>query len=253
MAMGFDEWFDENVKMKGELNGYKWSETFAMILWWLWKWRNNFIFQGKDKQISNRIEWIRNQQREITEAFKETGPVQGIHNRYINKMIKWQVPEEGWVAINTDASYDTSGRGGGGLVARNADGEWIIGGSFKLYASNVIDAECQAILESLKWAEDKKLKKVIIYSDAEKAIQWIKGGCIPRGPLGRTIRECRCILNNRNDTEIMHVYRELNEIANHLARMASKGDKRWQEWASPPKEVQRLVHEDRRRVPRARR
>lgn len=250
--MDFDVWFDMNIEKKGEVNGYSWGETFATILWWLWKWRNKFIFQGIDIQTRARIEWIQHQRVECAEAFRQNKVQTSSQNRHTNKLVSWQPPDNERIAINTDASYDNKGKAAGGTIARNSKGEWLAGKTFKIDANSVAEAECCAIWESLNWAWDKGWNKIIICSDAERVIQWIKGASTPQGPLGRAVKECRQAMSRSWDVEIRKVYREQNVIADRLAKKANKDGRRWYEWASPPNEVRRFVQEDMRGVPRIR-
>lgn len=69
MSNTFDDWFDENISTKCIVNGYNWGETFATILWWLWRWPNILVFQSRDLQATEKIEQIHKQRKEFDQVF----------------------------------------------------------------------------------------------------------------------------------------------------------------------------------------
>lgn len=51
-------------------------------------------------------------------------------------------------------------------------------------------------LGGLRWVDQKTKieRKPVIYSDAKKVIQWVKGVNIPQGPFGKIIKDYSAIL-----------------------------------------------------------
>lgn len=137
-------------------------------------------------------------------------------------------------------------------MVKNTEGEWLAGRTFKFLSTSMNEAECRALLGGLRWAKEKGWKQILVYSDAENPIKWIKGAENPRGPSGKLIRDCRSTLKDSSVVRIEHVFHEQNEVADRLAKMAKGSRKGWEEWASPPNEVFRAFQEDNRGIPRVR-
>lgn len=68
--LGFREWIDINTKGgTGEHHDRDWAASFAIISWWIWWWRNEIAFDGEERDIAWKMEWIWNQIYEVKNAF----------------------------------------------------------------------------------------------------------------------------------------------------------------------------------------
>ncbi|KZV27255.1 Non-LTR retroelement reverse transcriptase [Dorcoceras hygrometricum] len=90
--MIFDDWIKENIKGKLHEKKYlDWNILFAIALWWIWRWRNDMVFNdGKIDKIG-KVKWIQSQHGEIRNAFLKQKVMS--HNAcYENRFLKWIPP-----------------------------------------------------------------------------------------------------------------------------------------------------------------
>ncbi|KAL8171129.1 hypothetical protein V2J09_022933 [Rumex salicifolius] len=46
-SLHFASWLCSNILFNVDLaDNWRWKDLFAMILWWMWKWRNKMAFKG---------------------------------------------------------------------------------------------------------------------------------------------------------------------------------------------------------------
>lgn len=99
---------------------------FAMSVWWGWKWRCGNIF-GSRSIRRDRVAFLKNIAREVTLAHANTleRQNQGVREE---RMIRWLLPGEGWVKLNTDgASRGNPGLATAGGALRDKEGKWCGG------------------------------------------------------------------------------------------------------------------------------
>lgn len=58
------EWVYENLKEGLKINNVAWATTFAMAVWWSWKWRCGNIF-GENGRCPDRVRFIKNLAQEV--------------------------------------------------------------------------------------------------------------------------------------------------------------------------------------------
>lgn len=54
---------------------------FAIAIWWIWKWRNDFVFKGKKMDINMKIQWIKVQYWDIRNASSARSVIS--HNMHV--------------------------------------------------------------------------------------------------------------------------------------------------------------------------
>lgn len=77
ILLSFTDWLHANLNDR-ILCDYsnEWRSMFAVILWWLWKWRNEMVFSNANHSFDFKIAWIKAQCSEIATAFAK-GPIVG--------------------------------------------------------------------------------------------------------------------------------------------------------------------------------
>lgn len=45
---------------------------FSIIIWWLWRWRNERVFNNKEVELQRKLAWIKEGEEEIDRVFCET-------------------------------------------------------------------------------------------------------------------------------------------------------------------------------------
>lgn len=83
-------------KHQAELGMTGWQNMFAVAIWWIWKWRNDFVFKGKKMDINMKIQWIKVQYRDIMTAFSTRKVISHNKHVYEDQPIKWVPPPNEW-------------------------------------------------------------------------------------------------------------------------------------------------------------
>ncbi|KAL8141078.1 hypothetical protein V2J09_007099 [Rumex salicifolius] len=109
-------WLDHGLHGRVDLDlGTPNEILFGVILWWLWKWRCNRVFD-RSTPTAGVKEFLIQQAREFAaHCNRRKGENEG---RKVETAIGWSKPAQGWVSICTDGAK------------RNIDGGATAGGSF---------------------------------------------------------------------------------------------------------------------------
>ncbi|XVE74583.1 hypothetical protein DITRI_Ditri12bG0029000 [Diplodiscus trichospermus] len=68
-VLNFGDWLQYNLCTSMSIDGFpNWPEGFALIIWWLWKWKNAGVFKGERFYLEHKCAWIRIQVVEIAQA-----------------------------------------------------------------------------------------------------------------------------------------------------------------------------------------
>lgn len=139
----FLTWVGDNVRNRERPGGAaNWNTTFAVTVWWLWRWRNDQIFNDSHMMIKEKVAWIRRQEMEINRAFKNALTPGGTKEDESIRWLKWKKPERGWIALNTDGCVMTrEARAGYGSTLRDNEGNWINGFTMDLGTCTIDEAE----------------------------------------------------------------------------------------------------------------
>ncbi|CAL9019993.1 unnamed protein product, partial [Prunus brigantina] len=155
-------------------------------------------------------------------------------------------PDAHVIKVNFDAAWvASSGKAGAGLIARNANGEFVGAKCLSFQAESSIMAEAIAGLEGCKWASELGLSEVCFEYDSKELVESVKGN-IKRGrwnlyPLLSRIRECNSIFSNCNWA---WTGRKNNEAADHLASLALSRSSP-EVWVSrPPTSLVHILNRD---------
>ncbi|XP_008240491.1 PREDICTED: uncharacterized protein LOC103338992 [Prunus mume] len=221
----FDQWL-----LKCTMDGLQSKEEkrrisyiIAVTCWIIWKSRNRFVFDHCKPQPLLAIKTILSQVEELA-ALNNKRNVRKLYEGPSPNPTSWTAPDAHVIKVNFDAAWlASSGKAGAGLIARNANGEFVGAKCLSFQAESAIMAEAIAGLEGCKWASELGLSKVCFEFDSKELVevQSVKGN-IKRGrwnlyPLISRIRECNSIFSNCNWA---WTGRKNNEAADHLASLA---------------------------------
>ncbi|KAL9831279.1 putative ribonuclease H domain, reverse transcriptase zinc-binding domain-containing protein [Arabidopsis thaliana] len=135
------EWIYANLREGIVINGISWATTFAMALWWGWKWRCCNVF-AENRVCRDRVKFVKDITAEVTKANVAFGG-RAIAGARVERMIRWKEPSVGWFKLNTDgASRGNPGPATAGGVLRDENGIWCGG-----FALNI--GRCSAPLAEL--------------------------------------------------------------------------------------------------------
>lgn len=241
-TLDFDCWLTLNVTGNMNRNTHdKWGETFALVAWWIWKWRCKKVFNEEDWDIKYKIGWLRQAIEETKRVFNKKRVIEH------HKIERDDLPQtqEDWSTLHVDASFITPNRPTGcGGVLRNSKGEWIRGFSCTTKTDNAIEGELWAIYTGLSWAWNMGIKKLQVFSDSKHAIDWVTKGPRPLGPCALMVDICKEWSSKQWEVAFYHIKRDFNEVADRLAKVAPGRSCEWIEFMQPPTDVCALIEND---------
>lgn len=111
-------------------------------------------------------------------------------------------------------------------------------------AFKIDETELWAVVNGLEWAWEKKVKKLEIQTDSKTVYDWLHDKCELRGPSLRLVEKYRNW--ERIDWVVMAkiIYREQNNAANQLAKMATMQSEVWRELRCVPECIAHVLNDD---------
>lgn len=250
-CLNFREWLDRGINSKGSRNRPENDNIlFSLTVWWIWKWRNELVFNNSPHTLNAKIAWIRSQVAEVITAF-EKGPNR-LHsiNSYKWEMCRWSRPEEDRIKVNFDGSVDlASGKASCGGVIRDSQGEWKGGFLCNIGACPPLQAEAWALFRSIQLAVHQGFKKVTFEGDSKELARILLEGHTNERAVCNLTRACRLGLRQLEDWRINIVPREANTSADGLARLARTYPKGMYILWFPPDHIHNLLESDRAGLP----
>ncbi|BFG29433.1 hypothetical protein CerSpe_157060 [Prunus speciosa] len=199
-----------------------WSTVFVFTCWYLWKWRNQFVFCEEEPlpfRPSTTIlkaanEWSSN--AFVTQAKTPKTLVS----------LAWEPPATGGFKLNVDGSRKNSnGAIGAGGVIRDSTGDWVTGFTVNLGKGQILEAEIWGLFFGLKLAAEKGIHNLVVEMDSAIAVQLFQRSGTPSShPLAGVLSDCRRFAEQLGNCGVNHVYREQNSVADCLAQASYNGD-----------------------------
>ncbi|XP_031096925.1 uncharacterized protein LOC116001176 [Ipomoea triloba] len=269
--LGWKEWLTTNLRGEKRMGFAEWwPERFSIRLWWLWKWRNDKVFNNRSLPFDQKLRWIKRQEDEIKSAFVKVG-VQGLSaNRSAASQVSWTKPTIGYVKLNVDGSWSAhevkAGCGGvirdahevkagcGGVI-RDHDGNWLGGFVANIGICSVEEVEAWAVWHGLRFALNRGYQNLIVESDSRTVIELLNHSGFSTGGLTNLLERCREEMVNFQSLDLCHVFREQNRIADALAKLALVSPRNFTDLSDAPDAIATIIYEDRmgvsslRRVP----
>jgi len=119
-----------------------------------------------------------------------------------------------------DAVQGNPGRASAGGVIRGEDGEWVIGFSENLGHCYVVKAELRAFLRGLRIAREISISKLWIQSDSITVLGMLNNPPNWNSEFGPLIHQCRQLIEWKGwDVKLSHCFREVNQVADKLAKL----------------------------------
>ncbi|CAN1821024.1 Putative ribonuclease H protein At1g65750 [Linum perenne] len=194
------------------------SLTFGIVIWLLWKARNEAIFENKpvtSDQLRLRVlHWITGV-RETMRADSQVS-LRGA-NRRIEALIGWNLAPPDWVTLNTDGSVLSNNRAAAGGIIRDHVGRTIATFSANLGTCTIMRAELRAAEMGFKVAWDLGLRKVHLQVDSLAAAAAINGEITENPRHEGTLLNIRELRHRNWETVVSHTFREGNVVADLLA------------------------------------
>ncbi|KAE8699083.1 hypothetical protein F3Y22_tig00110596pilonHSYRG00024 [Hibiscus syriacus] len=167
---------------------------------------------------------------------KQEGIRAKIRNTGITQRIKrWEAPPEDCVKVNTDGAKD---------LLRDSNGDWIICFSKVIRICSVVEAKLWGLFKGLLHARRIGARKVAVELDSNEAFKMLS----PRqqGLASPAIMQHIWELMGENwSVTFSFVRREVNKLADNMAKLAQRDDFTGRIFQTPPKVVRSILQEDR--------
>ncbi|GAU27143.1 hypothetical protein TSUD_104520 [Trifolium subterraneum] len=173
----------------------------AMLIWMLWKNRNNCVWnhekeQGQElgiKALSYWHEW---------EAVQNT--YSSGRNQVQKQLLSWKTPPQGKHKCNVDMGCNAAARKtSAGWCVRDYRGQFVFGGSSWIHGKcSINEGEALALLEAMKELQQQRgFKDVIFETDAQNIVYAFHHRNTGRSEFSSIIHKIKCILSLNSDFE----------------------------------------------------
>lgn len=249
------QWLIQNITEKNQsTTQHEWPRTFVITSWWIWRWRNDRVFNTVSMETHRKIAWIHEAEKEVNRAFSREASMRS--SPITEKLIKvcWKPSTTQRHTLNVDGSVKAAMRTASfGGILRSADGVWKGGFIGRSDDTEPIITELRAIVNAMKWVVEKGIRDVEIQSDASEAVRWIKERVTLRGVARELIHEAICWCAKDRSISLRAIYREQNRSADALALLGHCQTVRWKDYSSCPPECEEVYSYDLVRVMQCRR
>lgn len=245
-----EEWMIKNLQAEGLIHSDKWPSTFAITLWWNWRWRNLLTF-GRAQDIpvdvgsflAKKVEENERALNSNTLNIMAPNISRGLRREIF---IRWIAPPMDWVALNTDgAAKGSPGEAGGGGILRDNRGNFLRGFSANLGTCTAYKAELLAAEKGLEMALEVGVQKLILQMDNKACIESLLNPDYHGGECFHILNNCRRIINSFGcNFNSFHCFREGNRVADRLANIGVGLRESVVYFDTPPPSISLLLWED---------
>lgn len=134
----------------------------------------------------------------------------------------WRPPPTDFFKLNTvGLAEGKPGPAGVGGVIRDHTGGWIKGFSWRIGVTNSLAAELWGLRDGLILAHQQNIKKIIIELDAKAVLDLVQPAnstSLSHHPYGALIADCRSLIQEFDEANLQHMFREGNATADLLAK-----------------------------------
>lgn len=236
------EWFASNGSLGSRTMHDKsqWSMLFSFAIWMLWKSRNQVVFMGK-AQNPNLLTEIENH---VTEFMYCVSSSRCSVPRVV-VACRWEKPPEGWMKLNSDGcAAGSPGLAGCGGVVRDSHGNWVTGFSRHIGITNSFVAELWGLRDGLLLCNNLNIPALIVEMDAKSIVDIFCRNGYVNEVISPLLDDCRMLINNFQQIQVSHVFRQSNRCADALARVGADQALDFRSFESPPVDVSVIVEQD---------
>ncbi|XP_057450419.1 uncharacterized protein LOC130742132 [Lotus japonicus] len=210
-------------------------QLIVMLLWAVWKQRNDVLFQNASPSIEATINMAFGVLNDWLAVQEQHEPRDTTHDEEsTSDLPTWKRPAPGCFKLNIDAGWAGEHGQGYGLVIRVHEGECFFATtSFSPYRLSPLMAEAVGVRWALAEALRIDMDSVIMETDLVEVISCFVGRkCVAN--LETVIQDCRNLAVQFASFSIVHTKREGNRVAHALAAKASDYQNRcwWSEFPS---------------------
>ena len=209
-------WLRFNLVADWEVEGHCWSHIFGSALHYLWRVRNEEVFQQSTPnpiQIYDRF-WHYFKRNLIPIVVGDSILTsQGRNLSYIT----WMTPTDTWLKINSDGSVRNHNIAACGGILRDADGNHVRSFATNIGFCPVVVAELRDAYRGLNIAWSLGYTRVILEMDSSCVISRILKQLDIRHPYAMLIRKIHYLISQNWVVQVQHVFREANRAADFMA------------------------------------
>ncbi|CAL1384891.1 unnamed protein product [Linum trigynum] len=223
-----------------------WPSFFALVCWYIWKYRNEYIFQGK-KLAGSSINYVKSKATGWLQAWERTSLQLDCNSKpnRTDRLVCWGAPPRGWSKMNTDgAAQGSTGMATAGGILRDSDGDWLGGFCCKIGTGSAILAELWGIHQGLLTAWNQNTQFLILETDSKLAIELIRKREDPVHPHSTILTAIRRLMAQNWVVQLVHTYREGNRAADWLSKHSLVYPFGTHELMNPPSQLQQILLED---------
>ncbi|XP_027063127.1 uncharacterized protein [Coffea arabica] len=210
VASSFKDWFDCFLKLRGK----KTTALIAVIMWMIWRCRNQKIFEDKDG--------VAKQVGEFAKAFLHE--FWNIHNtkgtRRSIEYHKWVAPAEHLLKLNVDGAFSEAAAGVGVVVRNHLGQVEAILATRVTTALNAEHVECLAFLSALEFARDFGITHFLLEGDALNIVERINSNEPDLSLIGNIVHGIRSLLATFDFVKVNYVRRTNNVPAHIVSKMS---------------------------------
>ena len=146
-------------------------------------------------------------------------------NKEARENCKWTPPPPGWHKLNFDgAARGNPGIAGVGCILNDENGKWVAKLAVPLPPTSNNVVEFEALEKGLQLSHKLKLRKIHIEGDSQVVLNAIRHKKTPNWILNSKLQEVLILLEQFEEVNISHIYREGNLLADELANKGADGE-----------------------------
>jgi ribonuclease HI len=136
---------------------------------------------------------------------------------------RWKPPEDGWVKVNTDGSFDGClGCGAGAAVLRDHHGKVLAAQARWLGPiHDALSAEALAAYDGLKIAALQDFARIVLESDSVVLVAALNSSSLDRSAVAGICHDIRELSRSFSDFKVYFVRREANALADRCVKEIS--------------------------------
>ncbi|CAL1400097.1 unnamed protein product [Linum trigynum] len=212
IGLNMTDWMARNLKDS------KSGLLFGVAAWYLWKRRNEWIFNNKHQETQTLIQRIQSWTNTIREAQSNEKDIHTLQQRKTSTEVAWIPPNPEWVVVNSDGSVKHPDllAAAGGLV-RDSSGRCLGAFASNLGACTITRAELMGAIQGLRLAWNLGYRKVDLRVDSMVTLGIMNSPGPYEGRYHNLWRQFQSLLHQDWEIRITHIFREGNKAAVFLA------------------------------------
>lgn len=210
-----DLWMKEACSTKVPIDsGIQWNALFPLILWNLWKGRNDSVFNDKAVTPHEILHYSIRESKEYAQLLLSRKDSLMASQQWV----RWSPLEADIIKINFDgamkACYHLASAGG---LLRNHNGDWVVGYTCNIGIANNFSAELWGLREGLLIAKNQGFTKIIAETDSDSLVQVLSKDSTETASI--LVNDCKRLLGLFQSAMIVHIFHEGNQCVDFLANM----------------------------------